>query len=92
MLNVFICDVRFMTLMRFVVKLKKGNGGWVSVSDLKTGGYINDYEHRQRYSNLRTALKGSLHEKDGKKFIPSRSLPRFIGVMFVFPFKPATSR
>jgi len=57
--------------MRFAVELKKGKGVWVFVSDLVTGKYINDQEHRQRYSNLRTALKGSLIGKDGQKFIES---------------------
>jgi len=64
-------DTLFALLMRFVVELKNGKGGWVSVSDLIDGGYINDYEHRQPYSNLRTALKGCLHQGDGQKFIES---------------------
>ena len=57
--------------MRFVVELKKGKGGWVPISDLITNKYINNQEHRQRYSNPRTALKGRLHEGDGQKFIES---------------------
>jgi len=55
--------------MRFVVELKKGKGGWIAPSDLAAGGFINDIEHRQRYSQLREHFKGSLKEKDGEKFI-----------------------
>jgi len=62
-------DALFALLMRFVAELKKGQGGWVSTSDLVAEGYINHIEHRQRFSNLRTKLEGSLHEKAGTKFI-----------------------
>lgn len=62
-------DKLFALLMCFVVELKKEEGGWVATSDLVTEEYINNIEHRQRFSNLRTALKGSLIEKDGRKFI-----------------------
>jgi hypothetical protein len=55
--------------MRFVAELKRGKGGWISPADLVAGGFINDIEHRQRYSQLREHFKGSLKEKDGEKFI-----------------------
>ena len=45
-------------LMRFVVELKKGEGGWVAPSDLWADRFINDMEHRQRYSQLREHFKG----------------------------------
>ncbi|MCX6340633.1 MAG: hypothetical protein NTX71_12060 [Candidatus Aureabacteria bacterium] len=51
------------------MELKKGNGGWIAPSDLVGGEFINDIEHRQRYSQLREHFKGSLEEKDGEKFI-----------------------
>ena len=59
----------FTLLMRFVVESKKGNGGWVASPDLVAERFINDMEHRQRYSQLREHFKGSLKEKDGEKFI-----------------------
>jgi hypothetical protein len=55
--------------LRFVVELKKGKGGWVAAPDLVAERFINDMEHRQRYSQLREHFKGSLKEKDGEKFI-----------------------
>ena len=64
-------DKLFALLMALVLKLKKGKGGWVHMSVLKDAGCINDLEHRQPISHLRTALKGSLQEKDGLKFIKS---------------------
>ena len=55
--------------MHFVIELKKGKGGWVAPPDLVAERFINDMEHRQRYSQLREHFKGSLKEKDGEKFI-----------------------
>ena len=62
-------DKLFALLMRFVVELKKGKGGWVNTSDLMAEGFINDIMAHQPYSNLRSKLEGSLKEKDGEKFI-----------------------
>lgn len=62
-------DSLFALLMRFVVELKKARGGWVSSPQLEREGYIGDSARYQRYSNLRTALEGSLKGKDGKNFI-----------------------
>ena len=64
-------DRLFLLLLYLAVELKKGRGGWVYLSDLQEAGCINDPEHRQPISNLRTALKGSLREKDGLKLIKS---------------------
>ena len=64
-------DKLFLLLLRLAVELKKGRGGWVHMSDLQAAGCINDPEHRQPISHLRTALKGSLREKNGLKFIES---------------------
>ena len=62
-------DSLFALLLRFVVELKKGKGGWVSSPQLESEGLISDSAHHQPFSRLRAALKGSLKEKDGKKFI-----------------------
>lgn len=67
--EITIADALFALLMRFVVELKRGKGGWIAPADLVAGGFINDIEHRQRYSQLREHFKGSLKEKDGEKFI-----------------------
>jgi hypothetical protein len=64
-----LADSLFALLLRFVVELKKGKGGWISIAQLESEGLISDSAHYQTYSNLRTALKGSLRGKDGQKFI-----------------------
>jgi hypothetical protein len=64
-----LADSLFALLLRFVVELKKGEGGWVSSPILQAEGFVGDSRLYQPYSNLRVALKGSLKEKDGKKFI-----------------------
>ena len=76
--NIFINDHKislgdslFALLMRFVVELKKGKGGWVNTADLMAEGFINDTTLHQPYGNLRNKLEGSLKEKDGEKFIES---------------------
>ena len=61
----------FNLLLRFILELKKKKGGWVNIYTLEDEGIISDPMKYQIYSNLRTALKGSLLEKDGKKFIQS---------------------
>jgi len=62
-------DSLFALLLRFVVELTKGEGGWVNSPDLAAEGFIGDSTLYQPYSNLRAALAGSLLGKDGKKFI-----------------------
>lgn len=64
-----IPDSSFALLLRFVMELKKGKGGWVNIHDLKEENLVNNPENYQVYSNLRTALQGSLLDKDGQKFI-----------------------
>lgn len=54
-----------------MVELKKGKGGWVNIYTLESEGIITDAMKYQIYSNLRTAIKGSLLKKDGQKFIES---------------------
>ncbi len=39
--------------------------GWVNIYTLTSGGVITDVLKYQIYSNLRTALEGSLLDKDG---------------------------
>jgi len=57
--------------LRFVIELKKKKGGWVNIYTLESEGVITDVLKYQIYSNLRTALEGSLLDKDGQKFIQS---------------------
>ncbi len=64
-------DSSFSLLMRFVVELKKGEGGWVNSADLMAEGYISDTMQHQPYSNLRARLEGGLQERDAEKFIES---------------------
>jgi len=66
-----IGDSIFLLLLRFIVELKKGEGGWINKNTLKSERIINDPNKYQIYSRLRTALKGSLIDKDGEKFIES---------------------
>jgi hypothetical protein len=70
-------DSLFALLLYFVVELKKGKGGWVSSAILATEGFISGSTQYQPYSNLRTALKGSLKEKDGKKFIEASGSKKY---------------
>jgi hypothetical protein len=64
-------DSLFILFLRFVAELKKRKGGWVNIYTLESEGIITDILKYQVYSNLRTALKGSLLDKDGQKFIES---------------------
>lgn len=64
-------DSLFILFLRFVVELKKKKGGWVNIYTLESEGIITDVLKYQVYSNLRTALEGSLLDKDGQKFIQS---------------------
>ncbi len=64
-----IGDSLFLLLLRLAVELKKGEDGWVNIYDLHNERIINNPDKHQIYSNLRTVLKGSLIDKNGKKFI-----------------------
>lgn len=64
-------DSLFALLLRFVVELKKKKDGWVNIYTLKSDGIITDPLNYQIYSRLRTEIRGSLLDKDGKKFIES---------------------
>ncbi|MBN1574823.1 MAG: hypothetical protein JW984_16625 [Deltaproteobacteria bacterium] len=66
-----IGDYLFILFLRFVVELKKGNGGWLNIYDLESEGIITDSMRYQIYSNLRTTVQGSLIERNGQKFIQS---------------------
>ena len=52
-----------------MVELKKKKGGWVSIKTLHEERLIVDPDKYQIFSNLRTAIAGSLRERDGQKFI-----------------------
>lgn len=62
-------DSLFALLLRFVVELKKGKGGWVNIHTLASERVIADPMKYQIYSNLRSAVEGSLLDKDRQKFI-----------------------
>jgi len=62
-------DSLFGLLIRFVIELKKGKGGWVNIYTLEPDRVISDPLKYQIYSNLRTALAGSLIDKKGDEFI-----------------------
>lgn len=64
-------DSLFTLFLRFVIELKTKKGGWVNIYTLESEGVITDVLKYQIYSNLRTALEGSLLDKDGQKFIQS---------------------
>lgn len=66
-----IGDSLFTLFLRFVIELKKKKGGWVNIYTLESEAIITDVLKYQIYSNLRTALEGSLLDKDGQKFIQS---------------------
>jgi hypothetical protein len=70
-------DSLFALLLRLVVELKKEKGGWISRPSLYADGIISDVKHYQPYSNLRSALKGSLKGKDGKMFIEASGSKRY---------------
>ncbi len=59
----------FILFFRLVVELKKKKGGWVNIYTLKEERVIPDSGKYQIYSNLRTELKGSLLDRNGKNFI-----------------------
>jgi len=46
-----------------------GEGGWVNIHSLYEEHIIADPDKYQIYSNLRTALKGSLVNKNAKEFV-----------------------
>lgn len=64
-----IGDSLFLLLLRLSIELKKGEDGWVNIYSLYEEHIIADPDKYQIYSNLRTVLKGSLIDKNAKKFI-----------------------
>jgi hypothetical protein len=64
-----IGDSLFLLLLRLVVELKKGEGGWVNIHSLCDEHNIANPDKYQIYSNLRTVLQGSLINKNAKEFI-----------------------
>lgn len=69
--DVKLGDWLFALFLRFVVELRKGDGGWIDIYALKEEGLISDVGRYQAYSNLRAALQGGLLDRDGLKFIES---------------------
>lgn len=62
-------DSLFNLFLRLIEELKKKKGGWVSRHTLGQEGIVTDSDKFQIYSNLRTALQGSLLKKNGQDFI-----------------------
>jgi hypothetical protein len=55
-IEIKIGDSLFLLLLRLVLELKKGEGGWVNVCSLSNEHIITDPDKYQIYSNLRTVL------------------------------------
>ena len=66
-------DSLFILLLRLVVELIKGEGGWVNRRALASEGIVGDPERFQPYSRLRRLLEGYLLDRDGRKFIENDS-------------------
>jgi len=62
-------DSLFALLLRFVVELKNRKGGWTNIHTLASERIVSDPMKYQIYSNLRTAVEGSLLDKNGQDFI-----------------------
>jgi len=76
--DIRIGDSVFALFLRLVLELKRRKGGWVDRYTLQSEGIVTDPENFQIYSNLRTALKGSLLGKeDGQKFIENDGSKRY---------------
>jgi len=70
-------DSVFKLFLRLVLELKKKKDGWVHRHRLGSDTIIADVEKFQIYSNLRTALEGSLLDKDGQKFIENNGSKQY---------------
>jgi len=70
-------DSVFKLFLRLVLELKKKKEGWVHRHSLGSDSIIADVEKFQIYSNLRTALQGSLLDKDGQKFIENNGSKQY---------------
>ena len=70
-------DSVFKLFLRLVLELKKKRDGWVHRHRLGSDTIIADVEKFQIYSNLRTALEGSLLDKDGQKFIENNGSKQY---------------
>ena len=72
-----ISDSVFKLFLRLVLELKKKKHGWVNRHTLGADSIIADIDKFQIYSNLRTALQGSLLDKDGQKFIENNGSKQY---------------
>jgi hypothetical protein len=70
-------DSVFKLFLRLVLELKRKKDGWVNRHSLGSDSIITDVEKFQIYSNLRTALQGSLLDKDGQKFIENNGSKQY---------------
>ena len=70
-------DSVFKLFLRLVLELKRKKDGWVHRHRLSSDTIIADVEKFQIYSNLRTALEGSLLDKDGQKFIENNGSKQY---------------
>ncbi len=66
-----IGDSLFRLFLRFVLELKKKNGGWIDRLTLGSDRIVSNPDSFQVYGNLRTKIEGSLLVKEGQRFIQS---------------------
>jgi hypothetical protein len=66
-----IGDSLFRLFLRFVLELKKKEGGWIDRLTLGSDRVVSNPDSFQVYGNLRTKIEGSLLVKEGQKFIQS---------------------
>jgi hypothetical protein len=69
-------DHVFRLLLRLVVELKRGEGGWVYRSDLKEEGIVADELKYQAYNRLRETLKPAVPEGGADRLIETGSAKR----------------
>lgn len=70
-------DSVFKLFLRLVLELKNEKEGWVNRHSMGMDSIIADVEKFQIYSNLRTALQGSLLDKDAQKFIENNGSKQY---------------
>lgn len=67
--NVKLGDSLFRLFLRFILELKKKNGGWVNKHSLFEEHFISDVGRFQAYSDLRKRIEGNLIVKEGARLI-----------------------
>jgi len=70
-------DILRSTSFIHIDRIEEEKRRWVDIYTLESEGIITDVLKYQIYSNLRTALEGSLLNKEGQKFIQSDGSKRY---------------